>query len=119
MPDGVLKWFDAKTGTAEVIRAGRTFPARASDIETAARRPGARVHFDIRREHGVEYAVDVRLRVGTRVSRHQHRFGTLAGAHRGDAKGTPHYARLHPELHAAARHPLESRAPGPPAWSKQ
>src|SRR5450759_3521576 len=107
MPDGVMRWFDPRTGEAEVVRGGRTFPARAGDIETEARRPGARVHFDIRRVQGVEEAVDVRLRPGARVSHHHHRFGTLTGARRIDTKGPAPYAQVHPELRLAEVHPLE------------
>lgn len=87
MPNGVVAWFDPKTGDARVVRGGHEFPAREEDIETAARAAGARVHFDIRRESGVERAANVRLRAGTRVSPHQHRFGDLAGARRPDAAG--------------------------------
>lgn len=107
MPDGVMRWFDPRTGEAEVVRGGRTFPARAGDIETEARRPGARVHFDIRRVQGVEEAVEVRLRPGARVSHHHHRFGTLTGARRIDTKGPAPYAQVHPELRLAEVHPLE------------
>lgn len=107
MPNGVVKWFDPKSGDAEVVHSGRRYPARAHDIETVARRDGARVHFDIRREDGTDRAVDVRLREGTRVSHHQHRFGTLEGVRRADAKGIGSYATIRPELRSAAVHPLE------------
>jgi len=107
MPDGVIKWFDPKTGEAEVVRGGRAFPARRDDVEAAARHPGARVHFDIRRVHGVEEAVDVQLREGTRVSHHQKRFGNLAGSRHTNAKGLAAYAHVHPELDSAGTHPLE------------
>jgi len=107
MPDGVIKWFDPKTGEAAIVRQGRTFPAHRGDVEAAARHAGARVHFDIHRSHGVDQAVDVSLREGTRVSHRQHRFGTLVGATRIDTKGGPPYAQVHPELHSAGIHPLE------------
>jgi Sigma 54 modulation/S30EA ribosomal protein C terminus len=107
MPYGVLRWFDPRTGEAEIERRGRVYSARAHDVETAARRPGARVHFDIERSHGVEEAIDVRLRPGTRAARHQHRFGTLVGARRPYAKGPAPYATTHPELRSANAHPLE------------
>lgn len=107
MPDGVIKWFDPKTGEAAVVRHGRTFPAHRGDVEAAARHAGARVHFDIHRARGVDQAVGVRLREGTRVSHRQHRFGTLAGARQVDHKGALPYAHVHPELQAGAIHPLE------------
>jgi hypothetical protein len=107
MPDGVIKWYDPKTGEAAVVRHGRTFPTHRGDIEAVARHAGARVHFDIHRARGVEGAVGVRLREGTRVSHRQHRFGTLAGAWQLDDKGVLPYAHVHPELHAGAVHPLE------------
>ena len=113
MPDGVVKWCDMKTGEAEIVRGGRLFPARAADMEPVARRAGARVHFDIRRVHGTEQAIEVRLRAGTRVSHHQHRFGTLVGARRVDTKGPASYAHVHPEIHRARTHPLEVAR----AWS--
>jgi hypothetical protein len=113
MPDGVVKWCDMKTGEAEIVRGGRLFPARAADMEPVARRAGARVHFDIRRVHGTEQAIDVRLRAGSRVSHHQHRFVTLAGARRVDTKGPAPYAHTHPEIHRARTHPLEVAR----AWS--
>jgi len=107
MPDGVIKWFDPSTGEAEIVRSGRSFRARASDIEAVARTAGARVHFDIRREQGAEMAVDVRLREGTHASHHHHRFGTLTGARRIDTKGPAPYAQVHPDLRSAEAHPLE------------
>jgi hypothetical protein len=73
-----------------------------------ARHPGARVHFDVRREDGAERAVDVTLRTGTRVSHHQGRYGTLTGARRPDTKGAAPFARAHPEEgRMLAAHPLE------------
>ncbi len=108
MPDGVIQWFDAETGEGVVVRSGRRFRAFAADVEPVARQPGARVHFDVRREKGVERAVEVRLRSGTRVSSHQHRFGTLKGARRPDAKGASPFARVHADLdRVLAVHPLE------------
>ena len=108
MPDGVVQWFDAATAEAAIVRGGKLFRASAEDLEPVARHPGARVHFDIHRDHGVERAVDVTLRPGTRVS-HQHRhFGTLEGARRSDTKGSAPFAHPHPELgRSGASHPLE------------
>jgi ribosome-associated translation inhibitor RaiA len=108
MPDGVVQWFDASTGQAAVVRKGRRFSARITDVEPVARRAGARVHFDIHRDHGVETAVDVRLREGTRVSHTHHNFGTLVGARRAENKGVGTYEHMHPGLERVAkRHPLE------------
>lgn len=58
-----------------------------------ARHAGAWVHFDIHRDDGVDNAVNVTLRRGTRVSHRQGRFGTLSGARRADTKGS---VLLHP-----------------------
>lgn len=108
MPDGVVLWFDPKANEAEIARRGRTFLAHGGDLESVARRAGARVHFDIRRAPGrSEQAVNVRLRAGTRVSKGQRRFGTLVGARHIDTKGPAPYAHLHPELASASGRPLE------------
>lgn len=108
MPDGVVQWFDAAAGEAAVVKAGRMFRAASGELEPVARHPGARVHFDIRRDHGVDRAVRVTLRPGTRVSHRQHRFGGLTGARRVDTKGAAPFAHPHPELGLApASHPLE------------
>ena len=108
MPDGVVQWFDAATGDAAIVRGGRVFSSTAAELEPVARQPGARVHFDIRRDHGVERAVDVTLRPGTRVSHQHRRFGTLTGARRADTKGSAPFAHPHPELgRSGASHPLE------------
>jgi hypothetical protein len=50
MPDGVMQWFDDETRGGVVVRAGRAYRARAADVDPDARRPGARVHFDVREE---------------------------------------------------------------------
>jgi hypothetical protein len=107
MPDGVITLFDAKTGEAEVMRGGHRFPAQAHAVEPAARHAGAHVHFDVQRFGETDWAVGVRLRTGTHVSRRQHNFGTLVGARQPDAKGPAAQAGLHPELHNAGIHPLE------------
>ncbi len=107
MPDGVITLFDAKTGEAEVARGGHRFPAQAHAVEPAARHAGAHVHFDVHRFGGTDWAVDVRLRTGTRVSRRQHNFGTLVGARQSEAKSPAAPARVHPGLHRAGTHPLE------------
>lgn len=106
MPDGVVQWFDEAEGEGRIVRKSREYPVTAADSEPAARRAGARVHFDVDRRGGVEVAADVRLRAGTRVSHRQGRFGSLAGARRPDAKAAAPFARPHPELgHDLATHP--------------
>lgn len=107
MPDGVIKWYDNEAGLAEVVRGGRVYHAQLGAVEPAARRAGAHVQFDIERVDGVEQAVNVRLRVGTRVSHRQHRFGTLVGARQSDMKGASLHATVHPELREPEIHPLE------------
>lgn len=87
MPKGKLVWYDDQTGEGLIRRDGREYPVRSPDIETRARVPNAPVHFDIARREGVKWAVNVTLRRGTRVSRHRHRVGDLAGAHHPDEKG--------------------------------
>lgn len=108
MPDGVVQWVDTATGECIVVRKGRQFNARLSEVEPVARRAGARVHFDVHREHGVDSAIDVRLRAGTRASRTHRNVGTLVGARSGDAKGPAGYGNVHPGLgRVAETHPLE------------
>jgi len=107
MPDGVITLFDAKTGEAEIARGGHRFPAQVDAVEPAARHAGAHVHFDVHRFGGTDWAVDVRLRTGTHVSRRQHNFGTLVGARQSDAKGPAAQREAHPGLHGAGIHPLE------------
>ena len=108
MPDGVVQWFDPASGRASIVRGGHVYAAATADLEPVARHPGAHVRFDIRRDHGAESAVDVRLRAGTRVSHHQRRYGTLTGARRPDTKGPAPFAHAHPERgRMLAAHPLE------------
>lgn len=108
MPDGVVQWFDPSSGEATIVRAGRVFRARVADLEAVARRAGAHVHFDVRREQGVETAVEVQLRPGARASHRHHRFGALTGARGPDTKGPLPYAHVNPELaRSGVMHPLE------------
>jgi hypothetical protein len=107
MPDGVMLWFDAAAGEGRIARRGDQYPTQTSDVESAARQPGARVHFSIRREHGVERAVEVTLREGEHAAPHHHRAGTLVGAHRPDTKGPAPFAKPHIEFGLAlAGHPV-------------
>jgi hypothetical protein len=108
MPDGVVQWIDQASGEAAVVRGGHVYATASTDMEPAARHPGAHVHFDIRRHDGGERAVEVKLHPTSRASHHRHRYGTLAGARHPDTKGTAPFARAHPELPGAlASHPLE------------
>jgi len=105
MPEGVVQWLDSAAGEAEVVRKGRPFRARIADLEPEARRVGARVHFDIRRDHGQDNAVDVRLRDWS--SRRHRNVGTLVAARRADKKGEAPYEERHPRLAAlSSTHPL-------------
>ncbi len=106
MPDGMVRWYDPATGGAEIVRGGRRYPVAAGQIGAVAGHAGARVHFDIERVDGLEQAVDVRLREGTRSSRHHHRFGTMTGARTADTKGVARFPQVHPELRRRGTHPL-------------
>jgi ribosome-associated translation inhibitor RaiA/cold shock CspA family protein len=115
MPDGVVQWFDPTTGEAAVVRAGRVFRADARAIESKARHPGARVHFDIERDRGAERAVRVSLRPGIRASHRHRRVGDLTGARHPDEKGVAPLAHTHPELNLSlTAHPLEIAG----AWAR-
>lgn len=107
MPEGVMQWFDERTGEAEVLRRGRHFHARVRDVDVPARVSGARVHFDVRKIDGVDQAVEVRLRDGHRSSPRHHRFGSLAGSRSSDEKASASYLPAHPELRSGREHPLE------------
>jgi len=64
------------------------------------------VRFDIE-DDGAARAVRVTLRRGTRTSLRQHRFWSLAGARRVDAKAGAPFGRPHPEVgHALVTRPL-------------
>lgn len=115
MPEGVVQSLDPERGRAIVVRSGRAFPAKLADLEPAARHPGAWVHFDIERDGGVERAVDVSLRHGTRVSPHHRRFGTTVGSRRADSKGAGPLAQPGHELGPSrSLHPLEVAT----AWAR-
>jgi hypothetical protein len=87
MPRGVVIWFDQRAGEGRIRRDGREYPVTSPEIEPVARVPLARVHFDIKRREGVDWAVNVTLRRGTRGAPRHLRFGDLAGAHHPDEKG--------------------------------
>jgi hypothetical protein len=107
MPDGVVVWFDPKSGDARIVRGSHVYPVTAAEIDPRARRAGARVHFDIRRDGGVDRAGDVRLRAGRRNDAHHHRAGTLVGARRADTKGPSPVEAFHTQAGLSlAVHPL-------------
>ncbi len=95
MPTGRVKWYEPDAGEARIVaQSGGEYPASRHEIEPEARVANAHVTFKIRREDGVERAVDVRLREGTRVARAQHDFGDLSGASRpGADEAAPRVAR--------------------------
>jgi hypothetical protein len=97
MPYGVVRWFDETTNQGLVARRATQYPVLGSDMDPRTRRPGARVHFDVRRQDDVQWACDVRPRVGGRSSPRQHRFGDLAGAHHPDEKGHVPSSGSHPQ----------------------
>jgi ribosome-associated translation inhibitor RaiA len=80
MPDGHLQRIDERKNEAIVVRNGRRFVAAIGQVDTAARVPGARVHFDIDHSDGIDAASNVRLASGTRTNKRQRRFGDLTGA---------------------------------------
>ena len=85
MPEGVIEWFDPATGTGRIARGGQRFTISAVDVERAARRAGARVHFDIDRHRPGE-ALNVTSRPGGRSRPQHHGVGRLTGARHPDAK---------------------------------
>ena len=73
---------DEERQCAYVVRNGRSYEAALSEVEAAARVPGARVRYRLRRANGIEWAEHVELRSGTRTNKRQRRFGDLTGANR-------------------------------------
>jgi len=86
MPDGRLQWIDEERGAGHVVRNGREYPARLTDIENSARIVGARVHFDIFRDGGVSRATNVVLARGARSKPTHRRVGDQTGARKAGAK---------------------------------
>ncbi|HXF72565.1 MAG TPA: nuclear transport factor 2 family protein [Actinomycetota bacterium] len=107
MPSGRMKWFDPRTGEGVVEHGTREYPTRAHDVAPPARITGAPVRFDVVREGGVERAVGVRLREGTRASNRQRRFDDLVGAARPEEKGRPPLTHRHPDPEPLPLPPLE------------
>lgn len=79
MPTGRMRWFDSAADKGCVARGGKEYPVLSGEAERDAQARRAPVHFDIRRQDGIEWAVHVRLCQGTRVDHLQHRFGDLVG----------------------------------------
>ena len=113
MPDGLLQWYDVRRGEGRVVLGGREYTVQAADVEPGARVPGARVHFDVKRHDGVNVAVNVRLRQGTRVSRRQRRFGQIAeqlmAGHRPAGRRVPS-PPVRPDVTVVARDPQSEAA---------
>ncbi|MGI9614986.1 MAG: ribosome hibernation promotion factor [Acidimicrobiales bacterium] len=82
MPNGRIMRIDEERECAYVVRRGRSYEAALGDVEPAARVPGARVRYRLRRADGIERADQVELRLGTRTNKRQRRFGDLTGANR-------------------------------------
>lgn len=80
MPNGRVMRIDEERQCAYVVRSGRSYEAPLSEVERAARVPGARVRYRLRRSDGIEQAEQVTLRTGTRTNKRQRRFGDLTGA---------------------------------------
>jgi hypothetical protein len=55
-------WLDEGTGEGRLCRNGHEYLVNSSEVEPVARVPLARVHFDIKRQHGIQRAVNVTLR---------------------------------------------------------
>ncbi len=107
MPSGNVKWFDPKTDEGRVESGTREYVVRGEDMEPRSRVPGARIHFDVKRQGGIVRATEVRLREGTRVSSRQGRFGDLVGAAHPDEKGRRPLTHGRPDLELALRLPME------------
>ncbi len=86
MPDGRVQWIDTTNEVVHIVRGGHKFVAPMTEVDSDARHPGVRVHFDIDRSDGIDAAASVRLREGTRSNRRQRRFGDLTGARQPGAK---------------------------------
>ncbi|HET9078494.1 MAG TPA: sigma 54 modulation/S30EA ribosomal C-terminal domain-containing protein [Acidimicrobiales bacterium] len=108
MPDGLVTWVDPSVGKAGIIRGGRSYVAPLAAVQSRARRVGARVHFEIQRDDGVEIATDVRLRAGKRNAPRHRRTGSLVGSHDAGAEASARFARRHPEQARGFRlHPVQ------------
>ncbi|MGI9608316.1 MAG: sigma 54 modulation/S30EA ribosomal C-terminal domain-containing protein [Acidimicrobiales bacterium] len=86
MPDGHTQWIDDRNDLVHIVRHGREFTAAIGEVESRARVPGARVHFDVNRKAGLVRAKNVTLAAGTRTNRRHRRFGDLTGARAPGAK---------------------------------
>ena len=95
MPYGVVDWYDAGVGEGRILRSGRPYTVRESDLDPRCRIPGMRVHFDVDREHG-DTAVNVTERRGG--TRHRHRLGDRSGHRALDQSSGPASAGGPPPL---------------------
>lgn len=87
MPTGRVQRVDDDRRCAYIISRGHSYEAPITEVESAARVPGARVTYKIRRRAGTETAFDVRLRRGMRTNKSQRRFGDLTGVRYDGSKG--------------------------------
>jgi len=107
MPSGHVRWFDTRRNEGRVERGTRQYVVRGEEMEPRSRVPGARIHFDVKREGGIVRATEVRLREGTRVSTRQGRFGDLVGAAHPDEKGHRPLTHGRPDPELALRLPMD------------
>lgn len=107
MPSGNVKWFDPKTDEGRVESGTRQYVVPGEEMEPRSRVPGARIHFDMRREGRIVRATEVRLREGTRVSSRQGRFGDLVGAAHPDEKGRRPLTHGRPDPELVLRLPMD------------
>ena len=97
MPTGVLEWYEPATGEARVVRQGKEFPVPPGELDRDARSVGVRVHFDVHREAGVDYAIHVEARSGVRSSRRRRANGRSGARHDERVAPAP-FAAPHPEF---------------------
>jgi ribosome-associated translation inhibitor RaiA len=95
MPEGVVEWYDTRAGEGRIVRSGRRYTVRDADIESRARWPGARVHFDVARDRG-DVAVGVTAQPGRRSGRHHRRAGDRSGRRWVDQAPGPSGGRRRP-----------------------
>jgi Sigma 54 modulation/S30EA ribosomal protein C terminus len=101
-----MKWFDEKSGEARIDKRGHIYPLlRGSHVDPYARVPGVRVHFDIERIDGIDWATSVKAVVGTRTSHRHRRFGDQSGAHDYESKTASHPDRFADVALARERRP--------------
>lgn len=87
MPDGHVTWYDPTQDAGVVEHNGREYAVSGDEIDTHAKRAGARVHFDIARTDEGDMATAVTLIPGSRTAHTSTGVGDLAGAHHPSEKG--------------------------------